>query len=86
MRPYIKNVVNEVKFTYVAEEYKSPEKKAMLVYDLTFSEVYMIYTNKVENAYIKENSDDYDKYLNLYKINLTNPNFQFGPHFHLTFQ
>ena len=25
MRPYIKNVVNEVKFTYVAEEYKSPK-------------------------------------------------------------
>jgi hypothetical protein len=23
MRPYIKNIVNEVKFTYVAEEYKS---------------------------------------------------------------
>ena len=26
MRPYIKGVVNEVKFTYVAEEYKSPKK------------------------------------------------------------
>ena len=26
MRPYIKSVVNEVKFTYVAEEYKSPKK------------------------------------------------------------
>ncbi len=26
MRPYIKNVVNEVKFTYVAEEYKEPKK------------------------------------------------------------
>ena len=25
MRPYIKNIVNEVKFTYVAEEYKTPE-------------------------------------------------------------
>jgi len=25
MRPYIKNVVNEVKFTYVAEEYKKPK-------------------------------------------------------------
>ena len=25
MRPYIKNVVNEVKFTYVAEEYKIPK-------------------------------------------------------------
>ena len=27
MRPFIKNTVNEVKFTYVAEEYKSLEKK-----------------------------------------------------------
>jgi Bax protein len=27
MRPFIKNVVNEVKFTYVAEEYKSPKIK-----------------------------------------------------------
>ena len=27
MRPYIKNIVNEVKFTYVAEEYKSPKLK-----------------------------------------------------------
>ena len=26
IRPYIKNVVNEIKFTYVAEEYKSGEK------------------------------------------------------------
>jgi len=25
IRPYIKNIVNEVKFTYVAEEYKSPK-------------------------------------------------------------
>ena len=29
MRPYIKSVVNEVKFTYVAEEYKSPEIKKL---------------------------------------------------------
>ena len=27
MRPYIKNTVNEVKFTYVAQEYKSPKKE-----------------------------------------------------------
>ena len=26
VRPYIKKVVNEVKFTYVAQEYKSPKK------------------------------------------------------------
>ena len=30
MRPYIKNVVNEVKFTYVAEEYKSPKKNKII--------------------------------------------------------
>ena len=28
-RPYIKNVVNEVKFTYVAEEYKSPKSSKL---------------------------------------------------------
>ena len=28
VRPYIKNVVNEIKFTYVAEEYKSTDKIA----------------------------------------------------------
>jgi len=27
MRPYIKNIINEVKFTYVAEEYESPKLK-----------------------------------------------------------
>ena len=27
MRPFIKNTVNEVKFTYVAQEYKSPKKQ-----------------------------------------------------------
>ena len=27
MRPYVKKIVNEVKFTYVAEEYKKPIKK-----------------------------------------------------------
>jgi len=30
MRPYIKNIVNEVKFTYVAEEYKSSKKNKII--------------------------------------------------------
>ena len=30
MRPYIKNIVNEVKFTYIAEEYKSPKKNKII--------------------------------------------------------
>ena len=46
-RPYIKNVVNEVKFTYVAEEYKSPKsivkkktkkKKTVKIYEPEFVE------------------------------------------------
>jgi len=43
VRPYIKNVVNEVKFTYVAEEYKKPSisksqktKKKKLIEEPTF--------------------------------------------------
>tara|TARA_B100001123_G_C15255201_1_gene1004402 strand:+ start:177 stop:1382 length:1206 start_codon:yes stop_codon:yes gene_type:complete len=30
IRPYIKNVVNEIKFTYVAEEYKKPQDKKLV--------------------------------------------------------
>ena len=30
MRPYIKNIVNEVKFTYIAEEYKSSKKNKII--------------------------------------------------------
>jgi len=30
MRPYIKTIVNEVKFTYIAEEYKSPKKNKII--------------------------------------------------------
>ena len=43
MRPYIKNIVNEVKFTYVAEEYKTDkiiktkkDKKAEIIKDPKF--------------------------------------------------
>ena len=67
--------INDNKFLekeIVSQIYKTPEKRVILVYDLTFTEVYMIYTDKIENVKIKENSDDYVKYLNLYKINLTN--------------
>ena len=51
MRPYIKNVVNEVKFTYVAEEYKLPkttktEKKKVEK------------SNEVELEEFKENHDN----------------------------
>ena len=46
MRPYIKNIVNEVKFTYVAEEYKQPKiskktkKKKEIIKDPEFVQEY----------------------------------------------
>jgi len=67
--------INDNKFLdkeIISQIYKTSEKKVILVYDLTFTEVYMVYTNEIENVEIKDDADDYVKYLNLYKVNLTN--------------
>ena len=57
MRPYIKNVVNEVKFTYVAEEYKTPKisksKKA----------------NKNKSQLLEEETKVVEKYDNAVSLN-----------------
>jgi len=51
IRPYIKNIVNEVKFTYVAEEYKSPEikksKKKSKKADLEKNEMFPKHDNTI---------------------------------------
>jgi len=58
MRPYIKNKVNEVKFTYVAQEYKSPKKekskKAKIKKD-----------KKIETAEKSETTEEYDNTISL---------------------
>ena len=58
MRPYIKNVVNEVKFTYVAQEYKSTKtdksKKAKIKKD-----------KKIETAKKSETTEVYDNTVSL---------------------
>ena len=58
MRPYIKNTVNEVKFTYVAQEYKSTKtdksKKAKIKKD-----------KKIETAKKSETTEVYDNTVSL---------------------
>jgi Bax protein len=55
MRPYIKNTVNEIKFTYVAQEYKSPKK------DKTKKIKKIEEAKKLEN----ENTEEYDNTVSL---------------------
>jgi len=53
MRPFIKNTVNEVKFTYVAQEYKSTKKEKSKK------------TKKIETAKKSENIEEYDNTISL---------------------
>ena len=51
--------------------YDIPEKKIIVVNDINFSENFLIYIDKIENVTIKENSEEYQKYLDLSRIKIT---------------
>ena len=55
----------------ISHIYSFPEKKIIVVNDMSFSENFLIYIDKIENVTIKENSDEYQKYLDLAKIKIT---------------
>ena len=55
----------------ISQIYAFPEKKIIVVYDINFSENLLIYIDKIENVTIKENSEEYQKYLDLSKIKIT---------------
>ena len=40
--------------------------------DISFSENFLVYIDKIENVNIKDNSEEYLKYLDLSKIKITN--------------
>ena len=56
----------------ISHIYSFPEKKIIVVNDMNFSENFLIYIDEIENVTIKENSDEYQKYLNLSKTKVTN--------------
>ena len=55
----------------ISHIYAFSEKKIIVVNDINFSENFLIYIDKIENVTIKKNSDEYQKYLELSKIKLT---------------
>jgi len=52
--------------------YAFPEKKIIVVTDISLSENLLIYIDNIEHVTIKENSDEYQKYLDLSKVKITN--------------
>ena len=49
----------------VQQIYSYPEKKVILVADISLAEAYLVYIDKVENVTITNESKDYNKYLKL---------------------
>lgn len=56
----------------IEQIYRYAEKKVIVVADIGFSETFLVYIDKIENVSIDKNSDNYNKYKNLSKINITN--------------
>ena len=50
--------------------YKFAEKKVIVVADISLSENFLIYIDKIENTSINDNSDEYGKYFNLSKVKM----------------
>ena len=60
-----------LKKNLVTEIYKYPEKKVILVTDISFKENFLIYINKIKNTNIDKNSEEYNNYSNLSRVELT---------------
>ena len=59
----------------ISQIYSFAEKRIIIVNDLGLSENYLIFIDKVENATIKNNSDEYEKYLRLARMKMVNDLF-----------
>ena len=70
-----KNDISTLKKELVNQIYTIPEKKINLVNDIGLTENYLIYIDMIENVSIDEKSDEYEKYLGLSKIKITNELF-----------
>ena len=63
---------NVLKKDLISHIYAFSEKKIIVVSDMNFSENFLVYIDKIENVNIKDNSEEYLKYLDLSKIKITN--------------
>ena len=67
-----KNDDQILKKELINQIYSFPEKKVIVVHDIEFAENFLVYIDKIENVTINENSQEYEKYLNLSKLNIAN--------------
>jgi len=56
----------------VSQIYSYPEKKVIVIVDIGLSENFLVYINKIDNVSINKNAENYDKYLNLSNVKITN--------------
>ena len=56
---------------FISEIYKLPKFGLRVITDPNLTNNYLVYVKNVENAYIKKNDKNYDKYLNLSKVKFT---------------
>ena len=61
-----------LKIQIVNEIYNYPEKKVFVVSDLSYTENYLIYVNKIKNVTIGNDTDEYKRYLNLSQVKIAN--------------
>jgi len=71
---------NREDFTILKKElvnqiYLHPEKNIIVVHDISFKEIYLIYIDEIHNVSIDEASEDYEKYMRLSKIKIANELF-----------
>ena len=59
----------------ISQIYSSPEKKVVISNDIQLKENFLIYIDKIIDASIYEDSDEYEKYFKLAKISMTNKLF-----------
>ena len=67
-----RNDNSTLKEALVNQIYTIPEKKINLVNDIGLTENYLIYIDMIKNVSIDEKSEEYEKYLNISKIKITN--------------
>ena len=63
---------NVLKKELISHVYAFPEKQIIVVNDMNFSENFLVFIDKIENVNIKSDSHEYQKYLDLSKIKITN--------------
>ena len=60
-----------LKQNLVSQIYKYPENKVIIATDIGLTESFLVYIDKVKNAKIDQNLDDYEKYFTLSKVQMT---------------